>query len=472
MNIRNVVALCAIAALACAFMLTPDASIAGHVATACLAVPAASIRPALILPKTMSASTALASLPRAVQFARPRADASDPKAMLGQLQAAFEEFKKVHSEEIAGMKKGFADVVTAEKLDKVNNAVGDLQTSFQKAIDDLNAKVAANAAGGSVIGDLPATSPEYIAAFKANMRHGTPNAALTKSTDGEGGYVAPVEWDRTIVNKLKQISMIRQNARVISISVAGFKKLFNDRAVGSGWVGETASRPATSTPTFGSLDFSPGELYANPAISQQLLDDAAIDLEDWLAAEVDTEFARQEGIAFLSGDGTNKPYGILTYVTGAANAARHPWGDIKTTVTGSAAALSGDGFIDLMYSLPSDFAANAKLYINRGSLGAARKLKDGQGNYLWQPSYIAGEPQTLNGAPIVEVPGMPAVAAGNIAALYGDMEATYLVIDRIGISVLRDPYTNKPFVHFYTVKRVGGGVYNPEPMKALKVAAS
>ena len=423
-------------------------------------------------PAALSASTAIAGVPRAVQFARPRADATDPKAMLEQLKSAFEDFKKIHSEEIAGVKKGFADVVTSEKLDKVNTAVGDLQTSFQKAIEDLNAKIAAGANGGSVIGDLPPTSPEYLAAFKAHMRAGTLNAALTKSSDAEGGYLAPVEWDRTIVNKLKQISMIRQNARVQSISVAGFRKLFSDRAIGSGWVGETASRPATTTPALGSLDFAPGELYANPAISAQLLDDAAINLEEWLAAEVDTEFARQEGIAFLSGDGTNKPYGILTYVTGAANAARHPWGAIGTVVSGHATQVTGDGFLDLMYSLPSEFAANAKLYINRQSLGAARKLKDGQGNYLWQPSYIAGEPPTLNGAPIVEVPGMPAVGAGNIAALYGDMEATYLVIDRIGISVLRDPYTNKPFVHFYTVKRVGGGVYNPEPMRALKIAAS
>ncbi|GLK78032.1 phage capsid protein [Methylopila jiangsuensis] len=413
----------------------------------------------------LAASTALVSVPRSVLNARPRADGSDPKAMIAALNKAFEEFKAAHDDKL---KSKADDVVVTEKIERIDAAVG----NFQTAIDDLSAKIAADKAGGGVIGDLPSTTPEYLAAFKANMRHGTPNAALTKSTDGEGGYLAPVEWDRTIINKLKQVSKIRQNARVISITVAGFRKLFNDRTLGSGWVGETASRPATTTPALGSLDFVPGELYANPAISQQLLDDAAINLEEWLAAEVEAEFARQEGIAFLSGDGVNKPYGILTFVTGAANAARHPWGAIQAVNTGAAAALTGDGFIDLMYSLPSEFAANAKLYINRASLGAARKLKDGQGNYLWQPAYVAGEPATLNGAPVVEVPGMPSVAAGNIAALYGDMEATYLVVDRIGVSVLRDPFSNKPFVHFYTVKRVGGGVYNPEPMRALKVAAS
>jgi HK97 family phage major capsid protein len=413
----------------------------------------------------LKSATALTPVPRAIAGARVRADASNPAVILAELQKAFNDFKEENDK---SLKAKVDDVVMNEKVERINAAVGDLQ----KACDELALKLAAEKAGpGKLIGDLEPTSPEALAAFKAHMRKGDVSNALTKSSDSEGGYLAPVEWDRTITNKLKRISKIRENARVISITVAGFKKLFNDRTVGSGWVGETASRPATTTPGIGSLDFTPGELYANPQISMQLLQDAAIDLEQWLGDEVEVEFARQEGIGFLSGDGANKPFGILTYVTGAANAAKHPWGAISVINSGSAAALTGDGFIDLMYDLPSEFAPDAKLYINRMSLGAARKLKDGQGNYLWQPSYIAGEPQTLNAAPIVELPGMPTVAAGNIVALYGDMSQTYLVVDRVGISVLRDPFTNKPFVGFYTVKRVGGGVFNPEPMRALKVSA-
>lgn len=430
--------------------------------------------------KHISTAAALAGAsaivrPRALLSPTVRADASDPKVILANLTKAFEDFKKENDDKL----KAKADVVTAEKVDRINAEVGKLQAAFdtattnaEKAFAEVSAKLAAAQLGaGDRVGDLPATDPEYVGAYKAWMRKGTVSAAMDKGTDTNGGYLAPIEWDRSIVAKLKRISPIRANARVQNISVAGFKKVFSDRAVGSGWVGETASRPATSTPQLGILDFTPGELYANPMISQQLLDDSAVNLEQWLGDEVDAEFARQEGIAFLSGNGTNKPYGILTYVTGAANAARHPWGAITAINSGSAAALTGDGFISLMYDLPSEFAQNAKLYINRLSLGAARKLKDGQGNYLWQPSFQAGEPQTLNGAPIVEVPDMPVVAAGNIAALYGDMEATYLVVDRVGIVVLRDPYTNKPYVAFYTVKRVGGGVYNPEPMRALQIAA-
>lgn len=424
-----------------------------------------------VRPGAFALANPLASKPRAVAAA-PRADASDPKAMLAELKAAFEDFKKEHD---AKLKAKSDDVVVTEKVDRINNAVGDLQTNFQKALDDLNAKLAAMHAGGNVIGDIPG-DPEYVKAFKAHMRKGDNAggevmAAMTKGVDADGGYTAPIEWDRTITGKLKITSPIRANARVINISGAGFKKLFTDRAVGSGWVGETASRPATSTPQIGQLDFIPGEIYANPAISQGLLDDSALDLEQWLADEVDLEFARQEGIAFVGGDGSNKPFGILTYVTGAANAAKHPWGAITVVNSGSAAALTSDGFISLFYDLPSAFKTNAKLYTNRSTQAAMRKLKDGQGNYLWQPSYAAGQPATIAGEPIVEVPDMPSVAANNIAALYGDMDSTYLVVDRVGIRVLRDPFTNKPYVHFYTTKRVGGGVFNPEPMRALKVSA-
>lgn len=413
------------------------------------------------------------AMPRAIAAAGVRADGADAPTLLRQLNGAFEEFKSTHEREIAEIKAGKTDVLTKDKLDAINATLAELQTAVD---DQAKINAAAKLGNGAVIGDIKG-DPEYVAAFKAHMRKGDRapadvQAAMQKGTDADGGYLAPIEWDRTIGEKLKRISPMRAESRVITISVAGFKKYFSDRNVGSGWVGETANRPATSTPQIGVLDFTPGELYANPAISQQLLDDSAVDLEQWLAAEVDTEFAKQEGIAFSGGDGVNKPYGVLTYVTGAANAARHPYGAIKAMASGAAAALTGDGLLDVMFDLPTEFAANAKWHMNRLSVGVARKLKDGQGNYLWQPSYASGTPQTLAGAPIVEHPDFPLVAAGNVAALFGDMEATYLVVDRVGIRVLRDPFTNKPFVHFYTTKRVGGGVHNPEPMRAVKIGAA
>jgi HK97 family phage major capsid protein len=390
-------------------------------------------------------------------------------ATIADLATAFEAFKSAHTEQLNQLKTGKADVVTAEKVDRINDAV----TELQAEVEDQAARIAA-----ARVGDEKAPrDPEYTAQFEAYFKRGVESpkleevrAAATK-TDGEGGYLAPVEWDRTLTGALKQISPMRQHASVQIISGAGFSKVFSDRNIGSGWVGETAARPATTTPALTSLAFPLGELYANPAASQGLIDDAEVDIEQWLADEVRVEFDRQEGIAFLSGDGTNKPHGILTYVTGAANAARHPFGAITVTNSGHATLVTGDGLLSLIYALPSEYAANAKLFMNRGTAGSIRKLKDGQNNYLWQPSFAVGQPATLAGEPIVDMPGMPAVGAGAIAALYGDMAETYQVVDRIGIRVLRDPFTNKPFVHFYTTKRVGGGVKNPNAMKALQIAA-
>ena len=430
---------------------------------------------AALLAATTALGSSLANPPRAV-FARPRADAGgDPSKILADLQKAFSEFKAENDTRL----KGKADVVTDEKVERINAEVGKLQA----AIDEMNTRLAAAQAGA---GTQEPVSPEdraYASDFKEWFKSGEKDsavraaqrtgirAAMSAGSPADGGYVAPVEWDRQITGKLKIVSPFRQYATVQSITGQGYTHLYNDRAVGSGWVGETAARPATSTPQLAPLDFRTGQLYAFPFATQDLLDDALINIEEWLGGEVETEFARQEGIAFASGDGVNKPYGILTYVTGGTNAARHPWGAIPTVNTGDATKLTLDGFIDLIYNLPAAFQGNAKLFMNRQSVATARKIKDAAGGYLWQPSVEAGQPATLAGAPIVDLPDMGNVAANAIVALYGDMAATYVVVDRIGIRVLRDAYTNKPFVGFYTTKRVGGGVKTPEPMRALKVAA-
>lgn len=426
----------------------------------------------------LAAGAAIAPMPRAIAGARVRMDANDPKALIAQIQAAVKEMRDTNDERLQKIEAKI-DPLDTEKFDKISATVTDLET----ALNGINAKIAAAALDGA--GAAQPADPEYSKQFasfvrdgaheadlKAAHRPGQPRAAMTEGSNADGGYTTPVEWDRTITGRLKLISPMRQNAQVQSISSAGFTRLFTDREVGSGWVGETASRPATSTPQFTALTFGVGEIYANPAASQTLLDDSEIDIEAWLAGEVETEFERQESIAFLSGDGTNKPYGLLTYVTGAANAARHPWGDIKVTASGAAAAFTTDPIVDLIYSLPAAYAPNAKFYSNRSSLAALRKLKDGQGNYIWQPTFVAGQPSTLAGYALVDMPDMPTAAAGNIALLFGDMARTYLIIDRVGVRVLRDPYTNKPYVSFYTTKRVGGGVQNPDAMKAMKIAAS
>ena len=322
------------------------------------------------------------------------------------------------------------------------------------------------AAGGDTLADA-----EYSGAFLAHFRKGEVQAAMNKGVADDGGYLAPVEWDRTITGRLVILSDMRQLANVVPCSGTGLTKLYNMGGTASGWVGEEDARPATATGKLKQLGFGWGEVYANPGATQQLLDDSEIDLEAWLSGEVDVEFARQEGAGFFAGDGVNKPFGILTYVTGGANAAKHPFGAIGAINSGAAAAITADGLIDLVYDLPSAFTANARFAMNRKTMGAIRKLKDTEGNYLWQPSLIAGQPSTLLGFPVQDVAAIPDVAANAIAALFGDFKQTYTVYDRKGVRVLRDPFTNKPYVHFYTTKRVGGGVHNPEPMRALKIAA-
>ncbi|EQB13221.1 phage major capsid protein [Sphingobium lactosutens] len=386
------------------------------------------------------------------------------------LATAFEAFKETHTASLDEIKAGKTDVVTTEKLGKIE---ADLD-KLQEAVEKVN--LAASLGDGH--DSAKPRDPEYTQEFQAYFKGGSASAKLEElraaatKTDGEGGYLAPIEWDRTISKKTKVISPMRQNSSVITISGAGFKKVYSDGVVGSGWVGETAARPQTTTPGLSTLSFTMGEIYANPAASQGLIDDAEIDIEAWLADEVSVEFDKQEGIAFLSGDGSNKPDGVLTYIEGAANAAKHPYGAIPALLSGAAADVKADALFDLQADLPAEFLPNAKFFMNRGSQASFRKLKTSDGAYLWQPSLALGVPPTLAGEPVVDMPGMPNVGAGNIAALYGDMAETYQVIDRIGVRVLRDPYTAKPFVLFYTTKRVGGGVKNPTAMRALKIGAA
>lgn len=384
------------------------------------------------------------------------------KALADELRSAFETFKAEHTKQLDDVKKGSADALQALKVDRINADISRIQTS----IDEITTKQAAASLGAG----RPLKDREYSDAFHAHFKKGDVQAALNKGQAAEGGFLAPVEWDRTITDKLVLISPMRQIATVQNISTAGFSKLFNLKGTASGWVGETTARPETNTATFASVTYTTGEIYANPAATQQMLDDAEVDLEAWLAGEVQQEFAKQEGAAFVNGDGVNKPRGFLRYAAGNSNL--HPYGAIGEVGSGAAGAVNSDAIINLIYDLPSAFTGGARFVMNRNTESAIRKLKDGQGNYLWQPSFQAGAPATLAGYSITEMPDMPNVAAGAFPIAFGNFAQAYLVIDRVGVRVLRDPYTNKPYVSFYTTKRVGGGLLNPEPLRLMKVDAA
>lgn len=386
------------------------------------------------------------------------------KSLIEEVNQAFATFKAENNAALESVKKGQADALQALKVDRINADIEKLQS----AVDEANSRIAAAQMQGAQQGGLK--DKEYTAAFQAHFKRGEVQASLNKGAADQGGYLAPTEWDRTVGDKLVLVSPMRSLATVQSISTNGFSKLFNQKGTTSGWVGETAARPETATPTLGTLTYTTGELYANPAATQQMLDDSEIDLEAWLAGEVQQEFAYQEGVAFLSGDGVNKPKGLLTYITGGANAAAHPYGAITTVNSGAAAALTTDGIVSLIYALPGEFTANARFIMNRATQAAIRKLKDGQGNYIWQPSYVAGQPATVAGFGVTEVAGMPDIAAAAKPIMFGDFRAGYLILDRVGVRVIRDNLTAKPFISFYTTKRVGGGLLNPQVLRALNVA--
>ena len=369
-------------------------------------------------------------VPRGLVGATVRADAGDDaKALVRQIQGAFEAYKESVTEQL---KAKADDVVLNERLGKIDATLSDLEAALDKS---AKAAAAARLTGGR---DREVPDADYSKLFGSFVREGTREqeeklkseqrvgvrAAMSEGSAADGGLTAPIEWDRTVTGRLKLITPMRQEATVQSISKAGFIKLFTDRAVGSGWVGETASRPATSTPQFTALPFVPGELYANAAASQDLLDDSEIDMENWLTGEIETEFSRQEGIAFVGGDGANKPFGFLQYVTGAAQAARHPWGDIKLVNSLAAAGITTDAVMDIVYALPAMYTPNAKFFMNRTSLRGIRKLKDGQSNYIWHANSGTGHVDIIESGTVTST-GIAQVAGDRFQILYNGRQVIY-----------------------------------------------
>ena len=412
-----------------------------------------------------------------------RADANgDPKAILTEIQTAFEAFKKERDEEIEALKKGQEDVVKTEKVDRINSEI----TSLQKSLDEVNQTMAALRVGGAGGQQADPAKAEHSEVFSKWFRKGDRaidadlhdlevKAALSTDSDPDSGYLVPEEMATEIDRVVGTVSAMRGLATTLTVGTDTYKKLVNMGGAGSGWVGEKDSRPETDTPTLRELIFNAQELYANPATTQKALDDARLDISTWLANEVSIEFAEQEGEAFISGDGVNKPRGILGYDT-VANAS-YSWGKIGFTKTGVAAALTdgsnngSDAMISLYYALKQQYRNGASWLMSDAVMETVRKFKDGDGTYLWSPATAGGEVPTFLGKTVQTDDNMDAVGAGKFPIAFGNFQRAYLIIDRFGTRVLRDPYTNKPYVHFYTTKRVGGGIQNFEAMKLLKVAA-
>jgi len=298
--------------------------------------------------------------------------------------------------------------------------------------------------------------------------------SISGAVASDGGYAVPREIDAEIARRLKAISPIRSIAQVVQTGSAGYRKLISTGGTASGWVSETTARPETATPSFAEVAPPSGELYANPAASQAMLDDAVFDLESWLADEIAMEFARAEGAAFVSGSGTNQPKGFLAGPTAATGDATRAFGTLQFLASGNATGLGTapqDTLIDLVHSLKAGHRQGASFVMNAGTLAQVRKLKTSDGAFVWQPGLTEGQPDRLLGYPVVEAADMPDIAANAFPIAFGNFRAGYLIAERSVTSILRDPFTNKPFVNFYATKRIGGQVLDSDAIKLLKISA-
>jgi HK97 family phage major capsid protein len=391
------------------------------------------------------------------------------KAAVENLGRAFEDYKS--SNDASGLEA---------KMDTLNGDVDRLQ----KSIDGLHmAQSRPQASNGTELA-LSAGANEHKTAFYGQyVRKGVEGnlqtleeKALNIGTDAEGGYAVPEQLDGTIDKLLRDVSPIRRIANVVQIGSSNYKKLVNTVGAASGWVGEADARAETTAPQFAEVIPSLGELYANPAATQSMLDDGFFNVESWLAEELAEEFGQQEGAAFINGDGVNKPKGFLDYSVATTDDSSRAFGTLQYLATGVdgdfTASDPSDILVDLIYTLRPSYRAGAVFVMNTNMVADIRKFKDADGNYLWRPSLAEGVPATLMGYPVVEAEDMPDMASDSYSIAFGNFEKGYIITDRMGTRVLRDPFSNKPFVHFYTTKRVGGGVVNSEAIKLLKFGLS
>lgn len=395
---------------------------------------------------------------------------------LAQIERAFDEMKSKQDTVIAEeIKKGTADVVRKEEVDRISAAISALEADV-KSIEKK-----ANRPGAEFNDDRPEVA-EHKAAFNAFMRKGRDDGladleakALNVTTSADGGYAVPEQIDRSILDLIQLSSPIRQYASVISVGGADYKKLVNIHGAATGWVGETSTRPETNTPQLTELVPSMGEIYANPAVTQRALDDVFFNVEGWLSDEVAQQFAIAEGSAFVSGDGTNKPKGFLAGTINTSTDGARTFGHvemIKTAVAGgfkttTTSSNPGDSFIDVIHAMKSPIRSGAVWFMNTLTLAQVRKFRDVDGNYIWRPGLAEGQPATILGYAVAEIADMGGVATDTYPIAFGNWKRAFTIVDRMGTRVLRDPYTNKPYVHFYTTKRVGSFLADSNALKVL-----
>lgn len=419
----------------------------------------------------------------------------DIKEAVDASSKSFEDYKAANDAILKEItEKGVADPLLTEKLAKIDADLDKKQERIDQfalalkrkslssdgvSTDELDAKALAWAKlvskrnGGTTAEFTNEHMDAYKTAFNKFMRKGEEvmdldeRKALSVGSDPDGGYVVHPDMSGQIVTQVFETSPMRQFASIQTISTDALEGLHDLDEAGSGWVAETEARPETTTPQFKAWRIPVHELYANPRATQKLLDDASINIESWLASKVSEKFGRDENTAFITGNGVGRPRGFLTYDDGTTNPGQIEQFD--TGVNGGFAAdpNGADVLLDAIYGLKAQYRNNGVWFLNRTTTKEVRKLKDSDGAYLWLPSVAAGQPSTLFGYTVASFEDMPVLATGSLSMAFGDMRAAYQIVDRMGIRTLRDPYSAKPHVEFYTTKRVGGDVVNFEALKLI-----
>jgi HK97 family phage major capsid protein len=417
------------------------------------------------------------------------------------LNEAFVEFKSANDSRLLEIEaKGASDPITTDRLAKIEAAMDVAQKTADEAVlaskraqrqmhdggegADLEAKaaqwerMAGASLGRSFTGAMPAEGLKAYRAIGATyFRKGMDGLsdlerkALSVGGDPTGGYVVHPDMSGRIVTQVHETSPMRAYASVQTISSDALEGLYDLNLAGAEWVGELSARNETTTPNLGAYRIPAHELAAKPRISQKMLDDAEINIEQWLADKIGLKFSLMEAAAFVTGNGVAKPRGFLSYASGTTNP-----GTIERVLSGvngnlAAAPAGGDTLLDGLYSLKQQYRSNATWFMNRTTTKLVRKAKDSDGAYIWSPGVAAGQPAQLLGYPMAAFEDMPDPATGSLSIAVGDMQAAYQIVDRIGIRTLRDPFSAKPSVEFYTTKRVGGDVVNFEALKLIEFSA-
>lgn len=414
------------------------------------------------------------------------AGALEVKTLVEAIQKGFDDFKTANDLRLKAIEKGQSGTDFDAKLSAIQSdilAKAAAKTELEQLEARMNAKgLMGGAAGAGQNADQVAYKEAFFGQFVRKGNDGPELKALQAKAvqigvPADGGLAVPRLVEQQIEMLMRDLSPIRSIANVVTVGTSDYRKLVRTGKAGTGWVGETAARPETGTS--GLVEVIPpiGEIYANPMVTQQALDDVYYDVEADVSDDLTTSFAEAEGAAFVVGSGTNRPKGFLAYTTAATADSTRAFGTLQHIITGVAGALpasnAGDVFLDVIGALKAGYRPGSQWVMPKAVLFAIMKLKDSTGQYLWQPTITAnGLGLNLLGFPVVECEDMPTIAANSLSVAFGNFQRGYTIVDRVGMRMLRDPYSNKPYVGFYTTKRVGGAVVNSEAIKLLKFSAT